>query len=52
MRAHQNTWRRVSHVLKLGYERYIVAHAWWGMENRLGTPADVQAYQHDSTAHV
>ena len=52
MKAHQNTWGRVSQVLKLGYERYIVVHVWWGMGNGSGMPVDVQASWHDSTAYV
>ena len=37
---------------KLGYERYVAVHAWWGKGNRLGMLADAQASQHDSTAHA
>ena len=42
----------MSQVQKLGYGRYIMVHVWWGKGIRLGTLADVQACQHDSTAHV
>ena len=52
MRAHQNTWGRVSQVLKLGYRRYRMVHVWWGKGDRSGMLADVQASWHDSTVHV
>ena len=42
----------MSQVLKLGYERSVVVHAWKGMGNRLGMPADAQASWHDSTVHA
>ena len=42
----------MSQVQKLGYKRSIVAHAWWAKGNRSGMLADVQASQHNSTAHV
>ena len=43
---------RGSQALKLGYERYVMVHAWQGMGNKLGMLADVQASQHNSTAHA
>ena len=42
----------MSQLQKLGYERYIAAHAWWGKGKRSGILADAQANPHDSTAHV
>ena len=50
MRAYQNTWGRVSQVLRLGYERYVAVHAWHGMGNGSRMPADVQASMLDLTA--
>ena len=52
MRAHQNTWGRLSQMLKLRYERYITVHTWQGMENRSGMLAEAQASWHDSTVHA
>ena len=52
MQVQQNTWGRVSQVLKLGYERYVAVCVWWGMGNRLGILADEQVSLPDSTAHV
>ena len=37
---------------KLGYERNVMTSVWQGKGDRSGIPADVQASQHDSTAHA
>ena len=42
----------VSQASTFGYKQYVMVHAWWGMGNRSGMQADVQASWHDSTAHV
>ena len=52
MRAHWNTWGRVSQVQKLGYRKYVMVHAWQGTGNGLGMLADVQVSPHKLTAHV
>ena len=52
MRAHQNTWERVSQAQKMGFERYVAVHAWLGKRDRLWMLADVQVSQHDSTVHA
>ena len=36
MRAHQNTWGRVSQAQKMGYRKYIVVCAWLGKGDRRG----------------
>ena len=52
MRAHGNTWERVSQALKVGFERYGTVHVWQGKGDRLGMLADAQAGWHDSTVHA
>ena len=42
----------VSQVQKLGYGRYVMVHVWLDKGTRLGTPADAQVSQHDSTVYV
>ena len=42
----------MSQVQKLGYERYIAVHVWWGKGNRLGMLADAQTSLLDLTPHV
>ena len=53
MRAHQNTWGRVSQAWKLGYEidKSVHVKSIKLLNFSLGMPADVQASWHDPTAH-
>ena len=52
MRAHQNTWGRVSQTWKLVYGIQVVVCVWLIEGDRLGMLPDAQASQCDSTAHV
>ena len=40
--VYNDIYRYMSQVLKLGYERNIMAHMWWGKGDRSGMPVDVQ----------
>ena len=42
----------MSQVLKWGYKRNVMVHAWQGEGNRLGIPVDMQASWNDSSVHA
>ena len=51
MRAHQNTWGRVSQAWKMGYGIWKMVCALL-KGSKVGMPADAQASQLDLTVHV
>ena len=52
MRAHQNTWGKSVTALGIGGMKFNLACHVGTHRVNLGMPADAQARQHDSTAHV